>query len=293
MNAESNIRVVTDEPVEGLSERLSSIGEVDVAAAAGELRRQAVEAGLPLPGGRGVPEAFGWIVSWLKGRELVDDLGEHPAGVPWLSVHVPPGGSTSLSLQHRQQNERGLKLTVMGSGFGSGREFSLDIDESYNERDRCMQLIHFVDLHLRRYRGTVDGQELVEVSADLVRVRDTQILPWEQCPLCGTSTTDLDPFEFEATGSGFDLTHDDVGYERAEKFSLNQRNEFELTVPVSVPGVPAIKAGLIARRAISLSCAARFRFPGRRHFTPLRKIGETADLPFWGIGPWPSSTSMS
>jgi hypothetical protein len=283
----SNIRVVTDEPVQGLSDRLAAIEDQDPAAAADELRRQSVEADLPLPGGRGVPDVFGWIVGWLKRRDLVDDLGEQPADIPWLSVHVPPGGSASVTLRHGQQSERGLKLTVLGSGYGNGREFSLEVDESYKERDRCMQLIHRVDLHLRRYRGTVDGQEIVEVSTDLVRVRDTQILPWEQCPLCGTPTAELDPFQFEAAGSGFDLTHDDVGYERTETVSLKERNEFELAIPVNVPGAPAIKAGLIARRVINLTCESQLRFPGGRHLTPLREVGQTGDLPFWGIGSWP------
>ena len=65
---------------------------------------------------------------------------------------------------------------------------------------------------------------------------------------------------------------DDAGFERTETVSLTRRNEFELTLPVTVPGTPQVNVGLIARRVLDLACESRFRFPGGRHFTPMRAI---------------------
>src|SRR4051812_38067547 len=86
--------------IEGLGTFCDRLQNQDPDKAIEALRQHAVEAHLPLPAGRGMGEAFAWVVDVLRRRRLIKDWGEHPLSVDWLSLHVPPRGSASFALQN-------------------------------------------------------------------------------------------------------------------------------------------------------------------------------------------------
>jgi hypothetical protein len=52
-----------------------------------------------------VSDAYRLLVDRLRGRRVVEDLGEHAAAFAWLELHVPPGGSAKLGLRNEQGSD--------------------------------------------------------------------------------------------------------------------------------------------------------------------------------------------
>ncbi|HTQ69657.1 MAG TPA: hypothetical protein VMI13_13295 [Solirubrobacteraceae bacterium] len=243
----------------------------------------------PLPAGRGSKDALQRLVERLRGRRQLEDLGEHTAEIPWLSMHVPPGGSASVVLRHRQQQQGRLELSLFGSGGGRGRILSFSVEDDFRERDQCLRLIQRVDVHVRTFANGTEGHgAITEVAADVVRVRDKVVAVWAPCPLCGMEAAKANPGLYQIDGEGVDLSDDDVGLDRLVAYERSVQDQLNVSVPIALPGGSAIRAGVNVKRAVTLTCEANYHFPGRSYLTPLRNVDDGVDMPFWAVGPWTS-----
>jgi hypothetical protein len=271
--------VLEDEPIVGLAERFAELEDAPVEGAAAALREHAVAEGLPLPGARGPLDAFAWIADRLRRRELIADHGVYPVDVEWLAFHVPPRGRGSLTLKAGAETHGGLRLEVLGSGFGSGRAVQLDVTKEYGVRDRCMRIVRTLEANVRTYRA---GGEDVDVVVDVLRVGAASIVPWETCPLCGVPAASLNPVKFERPWDAANLTHDDVGYKETHMVRLAVDDERSIGLGLEVAGV-AGTASVSVRRSQNVGCEVVYEFAPRTHVVPFVRARDVA-LPFWALG---------
>jgi hypothetical protein len=278
------ITLIDDQSVAGLADRLAELDGVDPDDAATALREHAAAVDLPTPGARGVPDVYRWIVDRIRGRRLTEDLGEHPAQMDWLELHVPPGGSGSISLRDDRSAEQGVKLSIAGLGYGNVRVLRWSVSEDFADRGHCLRLIQHFGVRVRRYD---DG----ETRADLTSLRQLEVQAWDVCPRCGGSADALDPFSYEAAGRGIDLSGHDDDVERGEHYELSGTTDNQIGLAIPLTGGSSLNAGVSARSTVTLGCDTRYRFAPGRHYTPVRAVGRHNELPFWALGPWPFSTS--
>lgn len=277
------IVVVDQWTIDGLAARYETLdSNAPAETIASELRSHAVEAQIPLPAGRGVAEGFAWVINILKNRQLIADLGEQPAAIDWLSLHVPPGGSASFHIQNSSKEKGGVSLRLLGTGFGSGVGVSLSVKEDFLERTRCARLSQHVNVRVRRF-GTGSGAEEIETS--VTAIRHMEVKPWDPCPMCGRRPDELDPFSYVQASGGIDLTHDDVGMKRSETIELSASYQADIGLEATIPGLGvAGKIGISAGRDLELTCSMDYAFPPKSFFTPYRASGtQVVDLPFWAV----------
>src|SRR4051794_39417954 len=105
------------EPIVGLAQRYAMLTDEERPDAARLLYEHALAEDLPMPAGRGVPEAFAWIAQRLSRRRLLEDLGVTRREVEWLTLHVPPGGTGSPAYPLETEAHPRGPLKVGGSGF--------------------------------------------------------------------------------------------------------------------------------------------------------------------------------
>jgi hypothetical protein len=282
--AHSGIQVLRDWPIEGIGDAFTRLDPgASTEEAIQELRHHALEAELPLPAGRGVGESFAWLLALLQRRRLVKDWGEFPAAVDWLSLHVPPGGAASFSLENKSTRKSGVTLKLFGASAGSGRGVTLSVKEDFLERKRCARLTQHVTVRVRTF-DVGRGPDSPEVESAITGLRHVELRPWDTCPLCGRSPDDLDPFTYEPAGPGLDLRADDVGQKRSEvvQLSVNHRAEVELALPI--PGLGGSgKVSLLAERQLELTSRSDVTFGPKSFCTPYRTAGAITDLPFWAV----------
>jgi hypothetical protein len=274
--------VTEDLPVVGLADRLAELGDEDREGAATRLREYADSTGVPGPAPRGaLSDAYGQLVDRLRGRRVIEDLGEHPAAFAWLELHVPPGGSGQLGLQNEQGSDSGVALSIVGLNYGNGRVAKLSVSEDFGERQKCLQLVQHVSVRVVRH---ADGPP----RGDVTRVRHVEVVPWLECPRCGQSPSELDTVSYELAGTGLDLSHDEAGAERTMVHELSGSGERGLGVSIPLPAdVPALTVSFKATTTFSLVCNARYHFAAGRHYTPVRPVDDGPALPFWLLEPWP------
>jgi hypothetical protein len=279
---EAGITVVREWAIEGLGaayERLAPGASTDLVI--DRLRRHAADAGLPLPAGRGLKEAFVWLADLLRGRRLIKDWGEYPATVDWLSLHVPPGGSGSFTIEDKSKEQAGLTLKLLGTEVGSGRGLSLSVNESFLERKRCARLTQHVTVRVRTF--DIAGATTIESSVTALRHHEVRV--WDPCPLCGRRAEDLHPFDYEPAGQGVDLRRDDTGHTRSDttQITVNQRRDIGLDL--QIPGLGGSgKIGLSSERSVELTCTTDYAFPPRMFFLPYRALADRVSPPFWALG---------
>jgi hypothetical protein len=274
--------ITEDIPVVGLADRLAELGDVPTDEAAARLREHAGTTGVPGPDPRGaMSDAYRQLVDRLRGRRVIEDLGEHPAAFAWLELHVPPGGSGQLSLRNEQGSDSGVTVSIVGLNYGNGRVAKLSVSEDFGERQHCLQLVQHVSVRVVRH---ADGPP----RGDVTRVSHVEVVSWPDCPRCGQSPSELDTIGYELAGIGLDLSHDDAGAERTTVHELSGSGERGLGISVPVPaGLPALKVSFRATTTFSLVCNARYRFAGGRYYTPVRPVDDGPALPFWLLEPWP------
>jgi hypothetical protein len=275
------LTVTEDLPVVGLADRLAELGDADTDEAAARLREHVAATGIPAPAPRGATDAYRWIVERLRGRRVVEDLGEHAASVGWLELHVPPGGSGQLALRNEQGSDSGVTLSIVGLGYGNGRVARLSVSEDFGEREHCLQLVQHLSVRIVRH---ADGPP----RGDVTGIRHVEVVPWPDCPRCGQSASNLDTVGYELAGAGLDLSRDEAGAERTVVHELSGTGERRLGVSIPLPaGGPALTASFSAKTSFALVCDARYRFASGRHYTPVRPVDDGPVLPFWLLEPWP------
>jgi hypothetical protein len=111
-------------PIPGYGARFETLAakETNLDKIAEALESEAHREGLPIPAGRGLPAPFRLMVDFLRQRRLVQDLGVQTVPITWLCFHAPPVGSGTLKWAATNAAESSFSLSVLGSGYGSGRK---------------------------------------------------------------------------------------------------------------------------------------------------------------------------
>jgi hypothetical protein len=187
----------------------------------------------------------------------------------------------ALVMRNAGEQRVGLKLQVLGSGWGSGRAVKLSVAEDYGERRKCMRLLLQVTLHANRY-ATPDGRS--EIATTVLGARRVRVVSVADCPFCGRPTGEFNPVAYEIDEQlGIDLTSDHLGAKRSRTFQLTGEDELELGIALPLESRGTGKVGLTTRRGFSATCETRFDFPAGRSFTPYRDAGAVLQLPFWAV----------
>jgi len=276
--------VIADDPVEGVAERVAAMpAEADNEAAAALLRDGLAADGLSLPAERGFPDVARRIVTRLRGRQLVDELGRFEASFELYGLHVPPQGRAALALRRDAVTDRQISVTALGLGFGGGRKLTLAIDEDIPERGACMRVLQEVMLNVRRYASGGDGAEPL-LTTDVLAWGPRQLTVLGECPYCRTLADGPDPLDYEQDlKAALDLRSFDGPVTRKTTYTLEGSSKADVGLAVPVPGAGTMKAGFALEQQVKLECTASYTFPPGRLFVPYRRRGAQATLPYWAV----------
>jgi hypothetical protein len=273
--------VIVDEPIRGIADHVAELRDGETA---GESLRDALAAsGLSLPAGRGLPSLASRIISRLRGRRLLEDLGEVASAFELLGLHVPPDGRAALELRRSAATERQVSVTAMGAGFGGGRRLTIAIDEDIAERGACMRVLQHVVLHVRRFATGDDAAEPL-VMTDVLAWGGREMTAWPDCPHCGVPADDLSPLEFDSdTTHALDLRAFDAAVTRHTVLALEGSRQANIGQDLALPGGGKIGVGFHLWQQTSIGCTASYTFPAGGWFVPYRRRDEPATLPFWAM----------
>ena len=264
------------ERIAGAAEFVEQHGSDDDAHVADALAEHMEDAGLDAPAKRGLMgDAYREIVRRIRGRHLVEDLGEHEFSVDWLGFHVPQGAKGQLKITTAGTVGYGVKLEVLGLGFGSGCRRTLTVNEDFRERTQCLSLGQRVRAHVRSYadRGKTSASY---VQVDVLAVLADERRALDPCPDC---SADDEPFDLEP-GAAHDLRGDPVGqvYQESIKLEDDSSVDVGLALPFSTL---KIKPSVSIKRSIQLECTVKYDLPGGHCYTPFLRTDGWKGLPIW------------
>lgn len=280
MKPTDGILVLSDEPLPGAAAFVQEHSSESEGALAQALRNHAVNQGVGLPAARSPIDAFERIVRRIRGRTLVEDLGEHDVAVTWLSGHVPPGGSAHLCVAQLAKSGFGLKLGVLGIGLGSGRSVTLGIDRDFGQRDKCMLIQHKFRVAVKAYRYDEDD-DTPQIQTDIVQQLGEKITSFDKCEYCFIEDGDCPDMAEAMQGNTYDLKNDAKGKSEKLTIVIESNNETEVGLKLPVGGIE-ITPSVAVKRNATLSCTLESQFPGGYLYTPHRLVSAWDDLPFWG-----------
>lgn len=277
MNRIEGLKVLAAEPIQGAAEFVENRPNVDEDALALELEVQTRSNNVALPAARGLGEVFTNMVRAIRGRTLVENLGEHEFSVDWLTFHVPSGGKGYLQMENAQGAKFGLGLGFVGLGYGSGFHVTISVNQDFHERTNCLHLSHRILAQVLKYTDNgSNGPAYLQLN--VLKLLSSQMTEIKECAECNNTgpTAKL----LLKRGAAIDLTADPVGLTREETLSLNNDSELEIGLPFSLANMK-LKPTVVVNRSIHLECKVRYVFPGGYCFTPARKPGSWNDFPFW------------
>ena len=264
------------ERIAGPAEFVEQHDAADDAHVAGALAEHMEQAGLESPARRGMAgDAYREIVRRIRGRRLLEDFGEHDFSVAWLGFHVPPGAKGQLKISTAGTVGYGVKLEVLGLGFGSGCRRTLTVNEDFRERTQCLSLAQRVRARVRSYadRGKSTASH---VQVDVLAVLAEERRALDPCPECAAAD-ELDELE---PGAAHDLRNDPVGQVYQESIKLEGDESVDIGLPLSLPGLN-LKPSVSLKRSIQLECAVRYDLPGGHCYTPYLRSDGWTGLPIW------------
>lgn len=299
------VRVMTDAPVPGIADRVDALASEadDVTSAvertdrlwteiiAGDLDSGAIQDEvddllrllheLDASPTRRLPQVVKRIMSRLRGRRLVDDLGEVESTIDLFGLHVPLGGSAAVELHRSAATRRQVSIRAMGLGYGGGRKLSVAIDEDIPERTVCMRVLQHVVLKVGRFAAGDDSTEPI-VMTDVIRWGVRELVAWPDCTYCRASGDDLSRLEFEEDAAlALDLRGFDTPVTRRTSFTLEGSRKLDVGVDLTLSGADTVSAGFSFEQQTSISCTATYTFPPGRCFVPYRLRGDSAAFPYW------------
>jgi hypothetical protein len=278
MDQLDGLQVLSDEPIQGPAAFVEARPGTDPDMLAEELRAHVLDSGIAVPGARGPIDAFRRMVERLRGRTLIQDLGEHSFPINWLTFHVPLGGKGKLRIANTEDTKLGVGIGLSGLGFGSGRRITLTVNQDFRLRNTCLRLSQLVRARILAY-ATDDSRRPAHLQVDVLKLLSRQSTALEKCPDCQGADAE-DAYMLEQAGPAIDLSQDSVGQIHDEELLLEDDSELELGLPLSLPGLE-VKPAVAVNRSIRLRCTIHYEFPGSHCFTPYRRLDGWADLPFW------------
>ena len=281
-SAEIETEVLVDEPLEGIASWAGTLEpSVSDEDAASMLEAEWTRQARAVPAQRGVSDVLARIMSRLRGREELDDLGEVQSAFDLIALHVPPGGQAALTLEAERSSERSIKLEVLGLGYGDGRRVSVALKDDIAERGTCMRIVQHVVLRVRRFTPGAGSSEPL-VSTDVLGCGQRSLVAWPDCPYCGEGGEEPDPFRFEADAAGtVDLREFDAELRQEQHYELAGERQADVAVAVPVPGGASVTSGFHFKQQINLACTVSYRFPPARSYTPYRWRSDAGSLPCW------------
>lgn len=268
----SGLQLVADEAVPGISEAF------DREPGANPERRVALMAEAAAMQGVGVPAERGstlWnvVVDTLMRRRPLQILGPFEVSTHWMSFHVPPGGKGQLKVANKCGSEFGLKLKAVGSGWGSGRSFTLNVNRDFQERTRCLRVALVLSTRVTVFEGGVPPR------ADVLGVAGLAVNELASCPDCSGANEQHGALVTPA-GEWIDLRADPTGLTLETLRELEYKSELNLSAPFKLPGLD-VQIGIEWSRRAQLSCHTKYVFLGGRRYRPSATYLEPEDLPYW------------
>jgi hypothetical protein len=261
-------------------ERLAADGSDDDAITEALVAEHAADE-LATAGGRGLETALRAAVAALRDRREISDLGRHEVTVPWLSFHVPAGGSAELKLASSGAEKSALTLKLVGAGYGRVRTLTWEQAFEIPSRTTCMRSDLHVTLDVRLFEVRTALGRRREAGADVVGTR-REMVSLAQCPHCGIGVDEVEPFEF-ASGDVLDQRGFDTSV--VETGSTTVSTEAVIDAAFDAKALPVLE-GLSLGLSLTRSIAARLDTkvtlaPGRRYLPYWPLDGGVPQLPFW------------
>lgn len=245
-----------------------------------ELSSQFERQGIAVPGARNYSDMISYLrglVSRLRGRKLIQDLGIHESRIKWLECHIPPGGEAHLKLEQGQKSEKGVNLKLMGLGFGSGLEFKLTTEYDFGKRSRCFHIGNIVDVQMKEYQEK-GGQRTIQV--DVLRSIGTYLDDKFKCNKCFSSPEE-GPL-LRKLDRVWDLSGSLNGLTETITYDLSKDIEIELGLHNPILNKSGISAGIAVKRSIGSKCEATYIFSGNARYSAFSDIMSDLGLSYWG-----------
>jgi hypothetical protein len=269
----SGLAVMADEPIAGLSEALEREPAASPERHIQLLAEAAAAQGVGAPAARGLPQVWQTVVDTLLRRRVMKALGPFEVPIHWMDFHVPPGGKGQLKVANKTGSEYGLKLKAVGSGWGSGRGVTLNVNRDFQDRTHCLRVALALQTRVTVYEGDVPPR------ADVLGVAGLAVEELAQCPDCLGENEQRGAMVIPA-GEWIDLRRDPLGQTVETSLELVDKSDLNLSVPFTLPGLNA-QIGIDWSRRSQLNCSTKYVFPGGRRYRPSASYGEPPDLPYW------------
>jgi len=149
------------------------------------------EADLPVQVSLGSRDRWGPLLNAISQRELVEVLPPVQQILPWLEVHAPPGGSTTVRIEASASAGMSFRFKIFGSGFGPGRLLEWDVTQESGPHTGCATYASRVMAQTSVYREGADRS----LSTSTVRILEhlntvVESRPREQCTWCAGPSSD-------------------------------------------------------------------------------------------------------
>ncbi len=278
-------KIVEDVAVPGVADLLEQLpADITLDEAVGALREAAQASGAPRPSQRGPSEAWRRLVSRLRGRRLLDDLGTADVIVDVFHMHTPPSGTAAIDFETSRDRTSELTIKAFGLGYGKGRTQRAVISESLPARDSCLRICQHIVVSVRRF-GVPGVPSADEICTDVVSFGPRVLEPWPTCPRCGVARGGLDlSTKVILIEQAVDMRTFDTALERHYDLSLSSGSSFEAGVQVALPGgTGQVHTGVDVKTSLTWQCQVRYSFAAGYFYIPYRdKLSDS--LPSWALG---------
>ena len=198
-NQEFPVIELEDTPIPGVAERYHQLQEqgLDDQQIATSLLQQEDAQELIEGVSRGsVGDWFRNIFHVLKGRQLVEDLGEIAVPITWLEFNVPYQSRASLEWGATAGDTAEFSLKLFGTGLGGRRTLSWSVTHAIEECDAPVALVRDVFVNVKVYETPIfTGGKRLEAEVSVVGRGPVRLVAHEAAPL--TAVADLDLFKFD------------------------------------------------------------------------------------------------
>ena len=269
----SGLQLLADDALPGLSDAFDREPGANLERRLALLAEAAAAQGVGAPAARGLPQVWNAVVDTLLRRRAVQTLGPFEVPTHWMSFHVPPGGKGHLKVANKTGTDYGLKLKAVGSGWGSGRGVTLNVARDFQERTRCLRVALALQTRVTVFEGGVPPR------ADVLGLAGLAVEELAECPDCN-GENERQGAMVEPAGEWIDLRRDPTGQTLDTTLELVDKNELNLSVPFTLPGLN-LQIGVDWSRRAQLTCSTKYVFPGGHRYRPSATYDGPADLPYW------------
>lgn len=215
----------------------------------------------------------------LRNNEITREMGEHHVKVPFLSFHVPPGGKGNLVLKSINSEAAKFKFSIVGFGYGAGKNFSVSIDTDFGTRNHCFSLVQNLLISVKEIEFNRQGRKKKVLRSDVKKVIDFALNVHEKCPFCSTPLSNIDEESLE-TFPAINLSNDRKGIKQTKSLKIKESKNFDIGFDISTLGIK-MTSQLNVERNIDSECLVSYFFPGGYTYRAFKSRYPFRDLPYW------------